>query len=453
MSENLVICPVGMQSSHRLWNIGEKNFDTVLLCNDKTAYNNFIDDEGIVLYKEGSKFPMIKEYLEVNGLEYEYYLFINDDTGIAAGQINKCFEIMSGTGIKALHPAVCDLNRPDTMLYPNDECEYRFANWAGTQCIFMSKDYLAQVIGIFDANLPVCRLPELFYNRTGIPFCIYDIMPVFHLREPNPCLGQLHGCPDGEYGEYNKSIENTKYEKKVLSFKLRNIISFCIIFDREKLHYLPDCINSLPEDSEIVLVETTHSDSQEGLDEIQNLGNKIFAKYNYKDWDWSKARNACKSLAKRPVIFSIDSDERIAVFQHTAIIKAALDLHKSDFAGLKVRNISIAPVHSLPGNYNSTVTEQVRIFKNIPQLQWRAKCHENIEMSMYDIGMAYADSNILIHHVGYDTRPEVLMEKHRNRLRMLINDNDYRNLEGYFEYIVRESVNYNYYKQLTKEAL
>jgi hypothetical protein len=208
---------------------------------------------------------------------------------------------------------------------------------------------------------------------------------------------------------------------------------------------MPDCINSLPPDSEVVLVETIKDDEKSGLDEITKNGNNIYAKYYYKEWSYCAARNACKSLATRPIIFSIDSDERLAQHQHTAILKAALDLNRSEFAGLKNRNISMAPLPTMPGNYAATISEQVRIFRNIPQLTWQGIIHENIEKSMLDNGWLYADSNILIHHVGYEVDPQTLRDKHLDRLKGLINDEKNRNEPSYMQYIITEAERFTYY--------
>jgi hypothetical protein len=216
----------------------------------------------------------------------------------------------------------------------------------------------------------------------------------------------------------------------------------------EKVHYLEDCIKSLPDGSEIVLVETIKDEEKEGLQDVTRLNNVIQAKYYYKEWDYSKARNAAKSLCTRQIIFSIDSDERLSQHQHTAIIKAAIDLNKSDFGGLKVRNISIAPLPSAPGSNAANISEQVRICKNIPQIHWQFSVHENLEKSMRDNGLQYADSNILINHIGYDTKPEILRDKHITRLNMLLADKECHSEPLYFQYVINESLSLDYYNKV-----
>ncbi len=452
MSKNLVICTAGFNSRHSRWNTPAGDFDTAVICADEAAFGSFAGDNADVVLVKGNRFGAVRQYIENSGIEYDYYCLIDGNTAISAKALNNCFEFMASSGIKILHPAISN-SGPDSIMHPNPDTEYRFANRIYTKCLFVTGEILQQLF----AEIETCRdeflLPEFFLEKTGIPCCIYDTEQAIVLpgEEVENCgYGGYYPGVGGDIKDTGGNIHTD--EGKVLSFKLRNIISFPIIYSLDKAHDLPDLLESLPPGSEIILMETIKSDIKEGVCEIEKAGSHVSAKYYYKEWDYSKARNACKSLASAPVIFSIDSDERLAAFQHTAILKAALDLYKSGFAGLKVRNISTAAVHSAPGNYSCTVTEQVRIFKNIPQLQWRAKCHENIEMSMYECGLAFADSNILIHHTGYDTRPDVLRDKHLNRLKMLISDNEYRGTEGYFEYIVKESINYNYYRQLTKEA-
>lgn len=447
-----VICPVGMQSVHRLWNTHDKDFDTFLICYDERAYEQFKNDLGHVRFKVGKKYRLCRQFIIDTHLndKYDYFLFIDDDCVTTAADINGLFAVMQSDGFKVLHPAIEPKYNINTMIHPNYETEYRVTNWSEISSLFMSKEYLNEVIDLFDTNESGWGLPELFFNRTQTPFIIYDAITVQDGRPLHGGYMPLYDTLEGAYKECAEAVDGIQYEHKVLGFKLKNLLSFCIIYDTNKAHYIPDCIGSLPKDSEIVLVETIQDAEKEGIEDVKTTNNHIYAKYYYKDWNYSDARNACKALATRPVIFSIDSDERLAEYQHTAIIKAALDLYKSEFVGLKVRNISIAPVPTLPGNYAATTTEQIRIFRNIPQLRWQAAVHENIEMSMQEAGLQYADSNILIHHIGYETDVVTLRDKHLNRLKMLINDDNYRNNPNYLQYIINESMNFKYYHDITK---
>jgi len=449
MSKKCVIVCAGLQSVHRLWNIsGEKDFDTYIVCYNYEAYDNFKNDAGQVLFKVGSKYTLSQKLIEDRqlALEYDYFCFIDDDCVTTAKDINRLFKEMERNKFEVIHPSIEPKYNLNTIIHPNYETEYRFTNWSEISCLFMSKSYLAQVIELFNINTSGWGLPELFFNKTQIPFVIYDSISVQDGRPLNEGFEPLYPNLAVAYQELSDTLpQELRYEHKILGFKLKNLISFCIIFNKEKACYMPDCINSLPPDSEVVLVETIKDDEKSGLDEITKNGNNIYAKYYYKEWSYCAARNACKSLATRPIIFSIDSDERLAQHQHTAILKAALDLNRSEFAGLKNRNISMAPLPTMPGNYAATISEQVRIFRNIPQLTWQGIIHENIEKSMLDNGWLYADSNILIHHVGYEVDPQTLRDKHLDRLKGLINDEKNRNEPSYMQYIITEAERFTYY--------
>ncbi len=442
MYNNLVICPVGVQSLHRLWDTDNRNFDVVLICYNKDAYETFKNDAGKVYFQKGYKYQLIKDYLNYNGIKYDNYCFIDDDTGIDAEGINKIFEFIDKTNIEVCHPAVESKNQPNQIIQPNPDTEYRFTNWTEIQCLFMKKGYLGKVVDLFGINVSGWGMPDLMYVRTDIPYCIYDLVTVQHCRATNTGIDPLYSDINTAFDELNEvksGIE--KYEYKVLGFKLRNMLSFCIIFDQNKAYYLPDCIQSLPEGSEIVLLETIQSDEKQGIDGYVKNGNNIYAKYYYKEWNYSDARNACKSLAARPVIFSIDSDERLLAHQHTAIIKAALDLYKSDFMGYQVRNISCYPNWENNTMYSYQVSECVRIFKNIPQLSWKGKVHETIDQSMIEQGFKYSDSNIMLHHIGYEADIDTMLEKSHKRLKALISTDEPLKHETYYKYVIQEAHN------------
>jgi hypothetical protein len=356
---------------------------------------------------------------------------------------------MDKYGFQVMHPSIEPKYNINTIIHPNYETEFRITNWTEISSLFMTHEYLNQVVHLFDTNKSGWGLPQLFLKETNINFIIYDSISVQDGRPLNKGLEPLYENTDVAYKEAALALTNIPFEPaKVLGFKLKNILSFPIIFDKEKAVYLEDCIKSIPEGSEIILMETIQSDDNQGIEEIQKNGNNIYAKYYYGKWDYAAARNAAKSLATRPIIFSIDSDERLLNDQHTAILKAALDLYKSDFAGLKVRNISVAKNPANTSAYILDACEQVRIFKNIPQIFWRFSIHENLEFSMKMANVEYADSLILIHHIGYDIEPIRLRDKHLGRLKMLLADTDCHKHPAYIQYIVNESANYNFYEKL-----
>lgn len=454
MSKNLVICPVGIQSTHRLWNIGERDFDTVLICYNKDAYKTYKNDAGEVFYKEGYKYTLIKEYLEENGLQHENYLFIDDDTGINNLEINEIFKFMSRNKIPVLHPAVVPFNQPNTLIHPNNDCEYRFTNWTEIQCLFMSKEYLSEVIEYFDVNTSGWGLPELMFNKTKTPYLIYDTIPILHIRHTNSGVNPLYDM-ETAYNELNEVLQTTEfYEKKVLQYKPKNIISFPIIFNKEKAHYLPDLLDSLPENSEIILMETipiADEDKGEGIFNVRRSGNIVTAQYYYKLFNYAKARNACKSLATRPILFSIDSDERLLKHQNTELIQTAINLNKSEHGALQVRNFGTVTEYEENGKFLASLTEQVRIFKNLPEIKWDCTVHEVLDKSLLAAGLTYTDSNIFIHHVGYQIDKKSMLDKARNRIEMLIRDGDAFNDNFYYDYLKKEVNNFEYWRDNLKK--
>jgi hypothetical protein len=385
---------------------------------------------------------MIKEYLAGTGLYYDNYLFIDDDCITNAKDINKLFGLMDSNGFQVLHPAIEPKYNANTIIHPNFDTEYRITTWTEISSLFMTKDYLAQVIDLLSTNTSGWGLPELMYNKTNIPYIIYDGVTVQDGRPLNEGYKPLYNNIQDAYKELEESLKDIEIEHKIIGFKLKNLLSFPIIFSKEKVSYLEDCIKSLPEGSEIVLVETIKDEEKEGLHNIQYVDkNMITAEYYYKEWDYSKARNAAKSLSTRQIIFSIDSDERLAQHQHTAIIKQALDLYKSDFTALQIRNVSLTPTYAAEGTWENSIVEQVKIFKNIPHLQWKGKIHETIDLDIVEKGLKYADSNIIVHHIGYETDLDTMIDKAKSRLLGLLTMEEPTKYEPYLNYVIQEATN------------
>ena len=73
---NLVLSAVGKDSLHNQWLNGD--YDVVLFHYEEQGTNL---KRGRIrhIYKEGFKYPLIKEYLETINLDdYEYYLFLDE---------------------------------------------------------------------------------------------------------------------------------------------------------------------------------------------------------------------------------------------------------------------------------------------------------------------------------------------------------------------------------------
>jgi hypothetical protein len=219
-------------------------------------------------------------------------------------------------------------------------------------------------------------------------------------------------------------------------------------------------MGTIPPDSEIVLVETIPIEQNNipiedvmKLDKISGIeisedGLRIHAKYYYNNWSYSKARNAAKSLATRPVIFSLDSDERILRHQWNMILKDCLDLEYSDYLGISTNTLSVnRHINNGKGQNQVSHNTRVSIFKNIPELYFTGSVHETIDRRILELKKRYKDSAIKIDHVGYDIKPELLRDKALNRIRTYLNNADDLKDEFNFDKFIQECANYKIFKE------
>jgi glycosyltransferase involved in cell wall biosynthesis len=212
-------------------------------------------------------------------------------------------------------------------------------------------------------------------------------------------------------------------------------ISFVTIYHADDQHFIPDMIKSLPPDCQVILCNTVQS-NEVSLSVIKSDGRFIFAQYTYVDFDYSSARNAARSLATSPVVFSIDADERLHTPHHSKILRLAQMMVIENILGIKINIISLVPGDQ---RYEVDVTRMCRMFLNVDDLYWEGFCHESIEHSIVKKGGVIGFSDIFIVHEGYNQSEEILEQKLRLRIKLLLrylnlHENDY-----YFNYLCSES--------------
>jgi len=110
------------------------------------------------------------------------------------------------------------------------------------------------------------------------------------------------------------------------------------------------------------------------------------------------ARNATLSQSTGDYVFWIDSDERLQPGLCELIARA-------DGCAYYVHQISKLP------DGKSLDVPQVRLFPNIPGVQWELTIHEQVSFSLNRLGIPILDSSCKVSHTGYDSDDKI-MEKH-----------------------------------------
>lgn len=174
-------------------------------------------------------------------------------------------------------------------------------------------------------------------------------------------------------------------------------VSLCMIVKNEE-KYLERCLKSVQgKVDEIIVVDTGSTDS---TIEIAEKYNSIIRHFEWVN-DFAAARNYSIEGVKSEYILVLDGDEYLD--ENTDL---QIDLAKGkDYYRLLIKNYQ--------SEGKSIIHQNVRLFKSGIGLFYSGKLHEHL--NNYDESLNYsgAESEILIHHVGY--LPEVVIDRDKNR--------------------------------------
>jgi len=471
MIKNLVIVVAGANSLHNIY----KDSDNYVL--------------KVIDYREtpGTKYPLIYNYL-VNDLfaqekQYENYLFLDDDIMLITEDIDKIFNEMDKGNWQVGTPSFNAQNMPHNTMQTDNNCVGHTTNAMDICSVFMKHDYLLQVFESFKLNKSGYGLQNYWYSKTEVEFFVLDTVQAMHTKPSNYGKDSIYNLTDGEEGAYNEYLEmwvliekefGKKKEDHIAKFikkYLKNVISFPIIYCDSDKGNLINCIKSLPQDSQIIIAETIPYNGGWRIDikDEKADGSFIVAEIHYPMYDkngneknlfnFANARNLVKSLATRPVIFSIDADELLLNRQHELIKQEALELaNQNEYNYVNITNSSTCK-YGIDKDKTQPIfemVEQSRIFKNKPSINW---VFPNQEQITEFIDGKHQPRNvkksiIKIDHTGYEIDKEHLLRKFERNFKMYldnISENGYEDYEHAKHYLHREANNYYKLKEQMKD--
>ncbi len=178
------------------------------------------------------------------------------------------------------------------------------------------------------------------------------------------------------------------------------IISLCMIVKNEEKN-LPRCLESVYGlVDEIIVLDTGSEDNTVSI--AQSFGAKVYQI----PWpgNFSAARNESVKKASGDWIMYLDADEVLDPCGcPDCIRKAASDPEVTAWS---------IPIRCLKWESASySVTVNIRLFRNLPELRFENEVHERIEPALARIGAKIAIAPFFIDHFGYRLPPEVLKEK------------------------------------------
>jgi GT2 family glycosyltransferase/thioredoxin-like negative regulator of GroEL len=169
-------------------------------------------------------------------------------------------------------------------------------------------------------------------------------------------------------------------------------VSLCAIACNEEKN-LPPCLASAHDlVDEMVLVDTGSTDQTKAA--AARFGARVF------DFPWcdnfAAARNETLHHATGDWIFWLDADDRLDEDARRQLRELFASLGEANVAYvMKVRSA----VHG--GDDSARLLDQVRLFRNHPEVRWQHRIHEQILPSLRGLGGEARWTDILIDHTGY----------------------------------------------------
>ena len=202
-------------------------------------------------------------------------------------------------------------------------------------------------------------------------------------------------------------------------------LSLCMIVRDEEAR-LGNCLESVSGlCDEIVVVDTG------SRDRTIEVAERFGAKIGHFEWcdDFAAARNASLELATGDWILWLDADDLLPGEYHGSIRSLmSRGRDKAYFFALDDRG------------YESVSCLQMRLFPNLPGVNFQMPIHEQVTISLADLGIEMIPADVRVVHTGYTT-PEVVREKKDRYLEIME-----RWLESHPEdYMVRSHVALTYH--------
>lgn len=458
--QNLIICPIGQGSLHKVWLNKRLNADVLFIHYDNETMP--VNAKGISVnnvFMKGSKFTMIKELWNDKKIDrnYKYYTCLDDDILISTEQINRFFEIAKEEKLNIFHPCLQPLHHNCTQIYKQPGRKVHFINWIELQCIGFTNKMFKKALPYFDENVSSWGLPQVWYKEFKIKdlYGIIDEIEIIHTRAMGSAKNTIYTNIKGDgkieaaqseffslmikYGIKESHIEETRYP--VLD---RPLMSVNIITCDRDIGMVEELLETLPDWCEVIMFHTkaeAKANEFELKSELENL--KIYEyRYTGKYLNYDIVRNLAIEQSKGLFIMHLDSDERLLIHQHTNLHQALLDKSLETITGgIAMDVISSQTV------YKSVSEKQVRIFKNIPEIRYEGSVYENPHWQLEEAGYKVYVSDFRIDHIGYRGDVNDMEDKLKARIEtVLLRPQVLFDRPSTFDFFIRDCKNYDNFK-------
>lgn len=253
----------------------------------------------------------------------------------------------------------------------------------------------APILGNF--NLRMINKKILHYGYDSFEKC-YDKFQSYTALDPSPDLRRTG--PEGYGHLISSTFSLTEYIED-------NSLSLCMIVRNEALTLFRFLSMYYSYFDEIIVVDTGSSDNT--LHVAKSFGAKT---YSFK-WtkDFSAARNFAKKQCTGKWIFVLDPDEEI--FQPD--FKIIYDHLDSDSDAFIFKFYNYLPSGEI------AFSDNVRLFRNIPEIYYSYFVHENISQAARKHHLKVTFSPVSLHHYGYLKSEQTKSLKTDSYFKMLVN--------------------------------
>jgi len=236
-----------------------------------------------------------------------------------------------------------------------------------------------------------------------------------------------NGLPEGRSNPINSSYEGgylIRPESPVRSsygferisggellLKRKNVLlSLCMIV-RDNEDTIEACLDSIyPWVDEIVIVDTGSKDKTPEI--CRKFGARMF-EFPWCD-DFSAARNESLKPARGKWIFWMDSDDTISPEQGRQLRQLAYGVHSPDCFGY------VMQVHCpSDDDWQMTIVDHVKLFRNLPELRFEHRIHEQILPSIRRRGGNVCFTHVHVVHSGSCQSPQTRKKKLERDFRIL----------------------------------
>lgn len=152
-------------------------------------------------------------------------------------------------------------------------------------------------------------------------------------------------------------------------------------------------------------------------------------------FDFAYLRNVMDTYARGAWIMHIDADERLT----TPHADLWANLEALDKSGAPAGMLSIYGMiygvsqNNRPERY---INANMRLHRKSAGLKWSGICHETIDAAAHEIGM-FADTEIMLFHLGYSNGLEVQKQKAERNARLMIREYLREKSQRNWEYLIR----------------